>query len=617
MIGCGGDHSEGRNMRRILASVLMAGLLSIASCTRSEPAAPTGAPNPPFQGDPPQEAYLYKGETGSYGGTMVLGLQTDIGTFNVIRATDDITAGLLWYHIYRTPIDFLNGGDPPDYDPGLCTKWESSPDAKQWTFYLRKGVRWSDGAPFTVDDVLFTYDVIRDEKVENALRDVFIEGREENGQPIYPEFVKLDDHTFQFNLHSSNGGFLDAVFNLYLIPKHKWEQSWREGTFNEKMKISDDPKDVVGLGPFRVVEYVSGQRAVLERNPHFWKVDSKGQRLPYLDRVVFVISKDWNTTQSKFTAGELDVMSRVRAEDFALTKRIEGPDVKVEDIGVSLDTQWLTFNQNTGKNPKTGKPFVEGWKLKLFRDQRFRQAISYGLDREGLANTVYVGRAVPLYSFVSPSDRYWYTDDIMKYPYDPARARQMLADIGLKDTNGDGFLEDAEGHTIEITINTNTGNSQRENSAGFVAKNLQDIGIKAAAAPVALQVIAEKLQANFDFDAILLGWGSGVPPGPINSKNILLSSGLQHVCFPSQKRPSTEWEARVDDLVHKLSQSADQSERKRMYAEIQRIWSEQLPEINLLAQKEAVAYKSKFGNVRPSPMPPRLTWNIEEIYIKK
>jgi peptide/nickel transport system substrate-binding protein len=374
---------------------------------------------------------------------------------------------------------------------------------------------------------------------------------------------------------------------------------------------------VVSLGPFRIIEYVSGQRAVLERNPYFWKVDSKGQRLPYLDRVVFVISKDWNTTQSKFTAGELDVMSQVRAEDFALTKRMEGPDVRVEDIGVSLDTQWLVFNQNTGKNPKTGNPFVEPWKLKLFRDQRFRQAISYALDREGLANTVYAGRAVPLYSFVTPSDMYWYTDDIMKYPYDTARARQLLSEAGLKDKNGDGFLEDAEGRTVEITINTNAGNSQRVNSAGFIVKNLQDIGIKASSAPVALQVIADKLQSNFDFDAIILGWGSGIPPGPINSKNILLSSGLQHACFPSQRTPSTEWEARVDELVHKLIQSADQAERKRLYAEIQRIWSEQLPEINLLAQKEAVAYKSKFGNIRPSPLAPRATWNIEEIYIKK
>ena len=101
-------------MRRILAAVLMAGVLSVAACTRSEPGAPTGTPSPPFQGDPPQDAYLYKGETGSYGGTMVLELQTDIGTFNVVRATDNITTYLLWYHVFRCPIDFLNGGAGAD-----------------------------------------------------------------------------------------------------------------------------------------------------------------------------------------------------------------------------------------------------------------------------------------------------------------------------------------------------------------------------------------------------------------------------------------------------------------------------------------------------------------------
>src|SRR5207253_4816433 len=93
-----------------------------------------------------------------------------------------------------------------------------------------------------------------------------------------------------------------------------------------------------GLGPFRLKEYVTGQRLVLERNPYFWKVDNRGQRLPYLDRMVFVIVKDFNTIQSKFQAGEIDVMQRVRPVDFALVKRMESPEIKVEDIGISYDT---------------------------------------------------------------------------------------------------------------------------------------------------------------------------------------------------------------------------------------------------------------------------------------
>jgi ABC-type transport system substrate-binding protein len=125
------------------------------------------------------------------------------------------------------------------------------------------------------------------------------------------------------------------------------------------------------------------------------------------------------------------------------------------------------------------------------------------------------------------------------------------------------------------------------------------------------------MEQTFNFDALVLGWGSGVPPGPTNSKNILLSSGSQHACFAKQAKPSTEWEARVDQLVHEIESIPERAVQKQKYAEIQRIWSEQLPEINLVVQQEAVAYRNKFGNVIPSPMSPRATWNIEEIYIRR
>jgi peptide/nickel transport system substrate-binding protein len=295
---------------------------------------------------------------------------------------------------------------------------------------------------------------------------------------------------------------------------------------------------------------------------------------------------------------------------------MEGSEIKVEDVGVTHDTNWMAFNQNTLSNPKTGKPFVTPWKLRLFRDQRFRQAVSFAIDREGIANTIYAGRGVPIYSFVTPGDKYWYSDDIMKYPYDPARARQLLADIGLEDSNGDGLLEDAEGHTVEFTINPNAQNAQRTSAAAFIARNLKDVGLKANLSPLATNVISNMLQVTFDFDAIVLGWQTGVPPGPINAKNILSSSAQLHVCFPNQSKPSSEWEARVDELVKEIDASADEAQRKQMFGEIQRIWSEQLPEINFVAQKEAVAYKTKFHNVKPTVLPPRLTWNCEEIYVK-
>jgi peptide/nickel transport system substrate-binding protein len=301
-----------------IALVLLLALLTFAvACRKVNSGNGGGTPNPPFEGDAPQEAYTSQAEPGVYGGQMVMAIANDPSSFNIILVSDAPTAFITQTHLFRALVDYRNGGDPPDYDVGICTKWESSPDAKEWTFYLRKGLRWSDGQPFTADDVLFTYDVVKDEKVDNSLRDVFKEGTTED-KPIYPDLEKIDETTVRFKLHQPNGTFLDAAINLYPIPKHKWEQTWRSGNFNQAMALNSDPKDIIGLGPFRLKEYTAGQRVVLERNPYFWKVDKKGQRLPYLDRLIFIFTKDFNTITAKFQAGELDVMDRVRGEDFAL-----------------------------------------------------------------------------------------------------------------------------------------------------------------------------------------------------------------------------------------------------------------------------------------------------------
>jgi peptide/nickel transport system substrate-binding protein len=604
-------------MRKFFTFAVIVVLMIIAACKPGGVGVPSDKPDPPFEGEVPQDAYQFKGEPGSYSGQLVLDLKNDPASFNIITVSDENSAYLLYYHVFRWLIDFRNGGDPPDFDSGLCTGWETSPDVKQWTFHLRRGVRWSDGEPFDADDVMFAWDVMRDPHVVNSLCDVFKEGAEADGKPIYPALEKLDDHTVRFTLHTPNAMFLDQIVNFFPIPKHKWESAWRAGKFNEVMKLTDNPKDIVSIGPFRLKEYVPGQRIVLERNPYFWKVDRKGQRLPYLDRLIFIIANNFNTVQAKFEAGEIDMVARVRAEDYAQIKKLESDQIGTQDLGVVTDTNWLIFNQNTGDNPQTHKPYLAPWKQRLFRDVRFRQAVSSAIDREGLANTVYLGRAEPLYSFVTPADKYWYTDDVMKYPHDPARARQLLADIGLKDTDGDGVLEDTEGHKLEFNIYTNSANSQRVRTAAFITRNLQDVGIQLNTQAVTLSAVNDLITRVYSFDALILGWQGGVPPGPTNSKNTLLSSGMAHACFPNQSKPSTDWEARVDQLIHEIDAEPDAALRKQKFAEVQRIYSEQLPEINLVVQKESVAFKKKFGNLMPSILAPRVSWNAEEIYIKR
>jgi peptide/nickel transport system substrate-binding protein len=204
----------------------------------------------------------------------------------------------------------------------------------------------------------------------------------------------------------------------------------------------------------------------------------------------------------------------------------------------------------------------------------------------------------------------------MKYPHELDTARRLLAEIGLRDTDNDGFVEDAEGHTVELNLLVNGNNSLRVNTATIIAANLKEAGINAKIQAVPFTELLSRTDTTFDFEAVISGWQSGTPPGPSNTKNVLLSAGAQHVCFPRQAAPSSEWEARIDQLVYELDAAPTEEDRVRIYHELQRIWSEQLAEINLVAEHAAVAYKSSLANIKPSSLFAHLTWNCEEIYVK-
>jgi peptide/nickel transport system substrate-binding protein len=402
------------------------------------------------------------------------------------------------------------------------------------------------------------------------------------------------------------------------VPKHKWETAYRNGTFKESLGLQTDPNDVVVCGPYRLKEFTTDQRVVLERNPYYWKVDSEGKRLPYIDRVIILIVPDFNTSTAKFQAGETDMMRQVRPEDMDLLKRSEAEkDFKVYDLGPGLNTVSLAFNQNPGRGA-SGTPYVDPVKLAWFTNKTFRQAVSYGIDRDGLIKTVFNGLGVPIYSLCSPSNKVWYDDAATKkYPYDPDKARAMLAEIGMTDRDGDGIVEDSKGNPVRFRVETNVENNTRVNVANFIADNLRKIGLQAELDPKPFNQLIVELQDSHSFDAIVLGWQTGVPPDPVQMKNILLSSGRSHQWNPNQKTPATPGEKRVDELILEISRTLDLETRKKLHAELLSVWTDEVWEIELVAANYFVAAKNRFGNFRPSFMPMYTYWNIEELYLTK
>ncbi|NUN96263.1 MAG: ABC transporter substrate-binding protein [Candidatus Omnitrophica bacterium] len=546
-------------------------------------------------------------EIGKPGGRIIVAALGEPKTFNPISANETSSTDIL-AHIY----DGLLGYNPEKkvIEPALAASWEHSEDYLTWTFHLRRGVQWNDGAPFTADDVIFSASVIYDEKIINPARS-FLEVKGERFK-----FIKKDDRTVEVRLPAVFGPFERAIATaVTVIPKHKLEADWKAGRFAEALNIDTPPKDVVGTGPFMIGSYLSGERVVLVRNPHYWRQDEKGHRLPYLDEIVFLNVPDLDAMDVAFEAGKTDVHDPLPPDKF---KRFKGGEQKgnytVHDLGGDLGESHFWFNQNTGSNPDTGKPYVPPHKLAWFTNRKFRIAVSHCVNREGIARNVFRGRAQPLYSPISPADKVWHNPDIPRFEYDLDKAKALLDELQYIDRNGDGIREDPQGRKIEFLFITNRENDIRERMGAILQESFQQVGIDGRMKLVDFNTLVTAIADSFDYEACLLGLTGS--DNPLNGLNVFRSSARTHSWFPNQKTPATEWEAKVDQLIEQYLATPELPDQVKIWHEIQRLYGENQPMAWLVNPNVYVAVRNKFGNMRPQVIRPRALWNREEIFVK-
>ena len=527
-------------------------------------------------------------------------------TFNPLMAAETNTTEIT-HRIFDNLVEL--DCERLEYLPGLARSWEASPDARRWTFALRRGVEWADGAPFTADDVLFTFRVIYDPATECPERD----GVTLDGQPF--AVSAPDPYTIVIETAKPFGPMLHALAtNAAIIPRHVWERALEEGRFASAIGVDTPPEQVFGTGPFRLEKREPG-RTALVRNERYWKFDAAGTRLPYAERIVFVVA-DQPTWRLKFEEGEVDGYS-VRADevsDMVAASRRGAFDVF--EIGPRMGTVHLWFNQNAGVDGR-GVPFVEPRKLAWFRDLRFRRAVSHAIDRDAIVNTVYGGRGVAIYGPISPGDLRWYNPDIPKYGYDPERARALFAEIGFRDRDGDGDLEDASGAPVAFTLLTNSTNTLRLQIARLVESDLAAVGIRATLDVVEPNLLTTMMHESYAYEACL---GSVAASGdPAGAMNWWLSSGSSHHFNPKQKSPATAWEREVDSLATAHLMTADYTERKRLFDRVQVLFAENLGFIYLANDNINYAVHKRFVNLRPGRVRAfsEFVWNEDEIGVAK
>jgi peptide/nickel transport system substrate-binding protein len=554
--------------------------------------------------------YVTQCEPGVRGGRLVLVDFGDPKTFNPIMTTDSSS---------RQLVNMMFGGltakdhVTQEVKPGLAESWSVADDQKTWTFKLRRNLHWSDGKPITADDVVFTFnDVVYNPAFPNTMVDqVSVEKKRF-------EVTKVDDLTIKVVTPEIYAPFLEYFGDVDIMPKHVLAKTVANKSFSSAYGVNARPEEHVGSGPYKLKQYTPGQLTLLERNPYFWQVDSKGQRLPYFDQVVMTVVPDQNAMSLRFLKGEADMIEFVRPEEADSFKQTAAQGkFKFLDLGFASSQDLITFNQNTNVNPKTGKPYVDPVKLKWFRNTKFRQAISYAMDRPSIVKSTINGHGQPQYGFITPSNQKWINTNIAQYPYNPEKARQLLAEIGITDRNKDGWLEDAEGNLIEFEMNTNAGNSRREKGSILVQEDLKRLGIRVNYRPLDFNTLVHRMDTDYDFECILLGLVS-YSVDPAESLNVLRSEGFMHQWFPRQKTPSTQWEARMDELMNAQLKTLNFPERKKYFDEVQAIFAEQQPLTPTVAMKAYSAVRNDLANVRPTAHHHnRLIWNLPEIYFTK
>ncbi len=530
----------------------------------------------------------------STGGELVGSLRGDPAGYN--RYTEpSAAADLLALLTHSTLVSVDRATD--ELQPALAESWTQSADGLNYILKLRNDVQFSDGAPFTSADVLFTARVVYDEKTNSSFRSAILVA----GKPL--TFEAPDPFTVVVRLPAPFVPGLRLLAGVPILPKHKLEAALDSGTFGDQWKAGTPLTSIAGLGPFVLDEHIAGQRMVFARNNRYWRRDTTGVRLPYLDKLTIAIIPDQNTEALRIQSGEIDLMSNgdIRAEDHAAFRRAsEQGKLRLIDVGVGLDPNFLWFNLRGGNA--------------LFREKAFRQAISYAVDRQAIVNTVFLGAGVPIYGPVTPGNKTWYSESAPAYPHDPVRARELLKSIGLQLRAADGLLTDAQGRPVRFSLLAQKGHTVRERTAAMIQEHLRQVGITVDIVGLEPGGIFARWGSG-DYETVYHGIQASSTDPSIGMADFWFSSGSFHPWDPGQKSPATEWEARIDDLMRKVATAPTLTERQQLYAQVQKIFGEEQPAIYLVAPRVTLAVSNRVANPQPALQVPQLLWSAETLRV--
>ncbi len=516
---------------------------------------------------------------GKLGGTLILDNVDDPKTFNPITAREDSSDAVL---------SLLHAGlVEGDGSPAVAESFEISNDERAVTFVIRAGIKFSDGTPVTAEDVRFTLaDVVFNESVDSNKEVWRVNG-------LFPSIEVVDARTLRISTSVPFTGIFNALADTPILPKHLLQNLLNQ--FNQAWGITTTPSAISGLGPFRLKSYAPGQQVVVERNPYYWKADEAGAQLPYLDQIILSVATDDDVRLLRFLNGQTEIYSP-RPEDLAAIRERESQGFVVHVLPAgTTDSNVFSFNQDA----------ADANLQRLFRDERFRQAMSHAADRSAMIETSLDGLGEARYG-PGISAEYWIGDaaDFPQYSFNLDRAKQLLDQIGLTDSNSDGIRQfpndyPQPGAPVQFELLTVQDSNVLVNDAIIYAQALKELGLQVTVTPVAFNALvtrllntkspqyqAARITITFSGDPNFLGDIYGAK-GPLHFWKFSDALG----------QDLSDWQSRVDQILAQQAIVSNPGVRNDLLEEFQRLVAGGVPLVYLYNAQGLESYRAdRIGN---------------------
>lgn len=483
----------------------------------------------------------------AYGDTMIDSSIGEPSTLNPVLASDSASfsiIGMVFNGLVKYDKDISLTGD-------LAEKWTVSPDGKLITFYLKKGVKWHDGAEFTSADVKFTYDCFMDPSVKTAYRGLF---------ELVSAVETPDKYTVKVRYKKPYAPALES-WGASIIPAHLLK--------GKDINTAEFNRNPVGTGPYRFKKWVTAQSVELYANKEYFEGE------PYITNYIYRIIPDQSVQFMEMMAGSLDFM--LLTSDLFMTKAASGKFQKNFNKYEIKQFQYIYFGFNF-KNP-------------LFADVKVRKAVSCAINKDDIISGVKRGLAEKLTGPFMPG--HWaYSGKAVSYDFDMEKAAALLAEAGWV-KGSDGILEKG-GKKFEFTIMTNQGNKEREQIAAIIQQQLQLLGIKAEVRILAWNIFITEFIDKKKFDAIVMGWSLSRDP---DAYEIWHSSKTKEGEFNFISYSNPE----VDGLLEEGRTTFDIKKRTAAYNRIHEIIADEAPYVFLYMPYELPAIHKRFHGIKPEP----------------